>query len=218
MLEIGKYKIQPMSIMLFETDKDKEGNDRNWGERCIESANYFREQGIDIYWTYGIHGEGFGIEASRPYQRDVPNTDWRLEPRTVAGYLSGYQILNVALSHPEWEYFAIIEEDCRLVENWRERLTQALEDVDDFDMLYVGSCCTEGRPKTHIKGEVYEVKFPLCGHFTIINRRCLPVLLAGMRNCCIPFDIHLFDNIMDQLKVRTILPRIANQPKTYLPI
>lgn len=219
MLKIADIEIQCISIYLPEiTPASEKKPEKNWPKACLEADEYFKSHGIEILWTWGINGEKFGIEASRPYQRDVPDTDWKLEPRTVSGYLSGYQILNVAKSHPEWKYIAILEEDCRLVENWRERLEQALKDVDDFDMLYLGSCCTEGRPTEHIKGEVYEVKYPLCFHFTIINTRCLIVLMSLLRDACKPWDIHLFDDVNPRLKVRTILPRLANQLVTELPL
>jgi hypothetical protein len=206
-MQIGQYEIQPISIYLPE-----------WDDRINKSIEYFDSQDLKPYWITGIHAENFGIEASRPYQRDVPDTDWRLEPRTVGGYLSGYMLLNVAWSHPEWKHIMMVEEDCRFIDGWRDKLEQALKDVpEDFDMLYVGSCCTEGRETQKIAGDVYEVKWPLCGHCIIIARKALPILLNGLRNSCIPFDIHLFDEVHPKLKVYTILPRLAFQENTYLP-
>ena len=79
-------------------------------------------------------------------------------------------------------------------------------------------CCTEGRETTHIKGEIHEVKYPLAGHVSIINTRCLPFIVENLRNACIPSDVHSFDEIFPHLKVYTLLPRLAEQESTHLPI
>lgn len=206
-----KTLIQPICIYLPDTEK--------WVERKVEAEKYFAEQGIDdIYWVNGIYAEGFGVEAARPYQRDVPDTDWRLPCKTVGNYLSLYMVYNIALSHPEWEYIFFIEDDARFVEDWEEKLMDVLEDIpEDFDFLFVGNCCSEGRPTTHIEGDLYEVKYPLCGHASIIAHKALPKLIEGCRDACIPMDVNLFDKVFKDLKVYTILPSLAVQKDTYLP-
>lgn len=220
MVQIGSYNIKPISIYLPEvTEEDEENYARNWPERCNQANEYFKSQGLDVFWTYGIHAAKFGIKPARPYLRDNPEQNWHVAQRTMGGYLSGYQILNVAYSHPEWETILILEDDCRFIDGWKERLEQALLDVPaDFDFLFLGACCTEGRPTEHIKGDVYEVKYPLCGHANIIAKKAIPTLLNRMRDCCVNFDIHLFDEGFKDLKVYTILPRLANQPGTEIPI
>jgi hypothetical protein len=203
-------KIQPIAIHLYEDE---------WPKWCAEADEYFKSQGLNnVYWMSGIHGEKFGIKAARPYLRDNPEQNWHLGAHTVAGFLSGYMIYVVAYSHPEWKYIMFMEEDCIFRDGWKENLEQALKDVpEDFDILYVGHCCTQGREATHIKGNVYEVKYPLCGHCYIIARKALPVLIENCRDACIPLDVLLFDYVHEKLKVYTIMPRLADQHGTELP-
>lgn len=203
--------IQPISISLSEDEK--------WIERIRAGKEYFASEGIDnIYWVDGIHAEKFGVTASRPYLRDNPEQNWFLEQRTVGGYLSGYMIWNICLSHPEWKYILLLEDDARFIDGWKEKLNQALIDVpEDFDILHLGPCCTEGREQTHIKGDVYEVKYPLCGHAMIIAHKAMRTLIDGCKDACIPMDVHLFDSVYEKLKVYSTLPRLANQIQTEFP-
>jgi GR25 family glycosyltransferase involved in LPS biosynthesis/cephalosporin hydroxylase len=205
--------LKPISIRL-------EGE--RWDKRMAEANKYFASQGIkDVLWVRGVHAEEFGIKASRPYVRDPQNieTGETVKQKTVGSYISHYMIYNIALSHPEWEYIFIVEDDCRFVEGWKEKLEQDLKDVpEDFDWLFVGSCCTEGRETTHIKGDIYEVKYPLCGHCSIISRKALKHIIETTCRADWPLDVSLFDFTFDKLKVYTILPRLAIQANTPLPL
>lgn len=211
-MKIGNLTVQPITVLLPDR--------REWIDRIFAGSIYFKEQGItDIYFTHGIHAEAFGIQASRPYQRDVPDTDWTLPPKTVGNYLSVYNIMNVANSHPEWSHIMYLEDDVRFVDGWLDRLNQAVLDVPtDFDFLFVSSCCTEGREQTHIRGEVWEVKYPQAPSCVIIANKCIPFILERCRDACKPFDVHLFDDVFPALKVYTILPRLGEQVDTYLPL
>lgn len=191
-----------------------------WDKRMKEANEYFASQGInDVLWVHGVHADVFGIKASRPYTRDPQNieTGETVKTKTVGCYLSHYMIYNIALSHPGWEYIFIIEDDCRFVDGWRDKLETALLDTPkDFDWLFVGSCCTEGRETTHIKGDVYEVKYPLCGHASIISRKALNHIIETSCHADYPIDVSLFDFTFPNLKVFTILPRLAEQQNTPL--
>lgn len=203
--------IQPVAIKLFEGE---------WVNWCNEADVYFKSIGIEnVYWINGVHAEKFGVKASRPYLRDNPEQNWYLEQRTVGGYLSGYLTFELCRSHTEWKYILFLEEDAIFIDGWKEIFLQALKDVpEDFDFLFLGSCCTEGRESIHIKGNVYHVKYPMCGHAYLIAQKAFPLLVENCRDACIPFDVHLFDGLFDKLKVYTILPRLANQHDTELPI
>lgn len=209
--EIIFSKLKPVSIFLYEDE---------WPEWCKQADEYFNSIGINnIYWMEGIHAEKFGVKAARPYLRDNPEQNWYLSNHTVGGYLSCYMMYVTCYSHPEWEYIFFLEEDAKFIEGWKDKLIECLNNIpDDFDILYVGSCCTEGRYSTNIAGDLYEVKYPLCGHATIISRKALKVLIEKCRDACIPMDVHLFDDVHKDLKTYTILPRLADQYDTELPI
>lgn len=209
--EIKLSDIQPICIALYDDEK--------WQNRLIEAKEYFSSQGLSPYYVNGIHAEKFGVTSSRPYDRDLPGSDWCLEPRTVGGYLSAYMVFNIAISHPEWEYILYIEDDTRFHDGWIHRAEQALKDVpNDFDWLFLSHCCTEGRETTHINSEIHLVKYPQAGHVSIIAKKALPILIESCRDACKPMDVHLFDEVFDKLKVYTLLPRLAEQKNTILPL
>lgn len=209
---IAGYKLQPVSIYLDDTAK--------WIDRWGKASVYFFNQSIhDVLWVQGLHAEISGLKPAKPFLRDNPDGTEYIEQKTIGANISMYMCMNVMHSHPEVEHWLFMEDDCRFVEGWKEKLEQALIDVPpDFDYLFGGSCCTEGRPTTQIKGNVYEVKYPLCGHMTIIAKKALPVILSKQKNMCSPGDIEKFDHIFKYLKVYTILPRIAHQGVTQLPV
>lgn len=207
---ISLSDIQPICIALYDDEK--------WQNRLSEAKEHFALHGLNPYYINGIHAEVFGVGATRPYLRDNPEQNWHLEPRTVGCNLSAYMAYCVAASHPEWEYVMYLEDDTRFHDGWKERAEQALKDVpEDFDYLFLSHCCTEGRETNHIKGEIYEVKYPQAGHVSILSQRGLQTLIKNCRDACVPFDVLLFDNGFKDLKVYTLLPRLAEQNNTHLP-
>lgn len=205
--------IQPISVYLPDEEK--------WIIRRNRAIEYFKEQGIKpIMWVCGVHAEKFGVESSKPYDRDPQNiaTGWRVPQRTVGNYLSWYMTFVVMQSHPEIEYWMIMEDDVRMHENWKERTEQALKDVpEDFQYLILGHCCCEGKPTKHIKGEVYVVEYPQAPTPAIIHRSAIPVIISTCRNATYPMDVMLHDYTYKELRCYTLLPRLAEQIDTFLP-
>ena len=96
--------------------------------------------------------------------------------------------------------------------------TQAVKDTpSDFDFLFLGSCCCKDAPKTHVKGDVWDVRYPQCNHSQIIARKAMPTLLRTQRRFYAPADISLAANAFPHLKVYTLLPRCADQSDTKIP-
>lgn len=195
--------------------------DDYWKQRMFLGAQHFEEEGLEnIMWVQAIHAERFGVEAARVYDRDPQNieTGWRVPQRTVGNFLSWYTAFVVMKSHPEIDYWLITEDDTRMRDGWRARAEQALKDVpEDFDFLLLSHCCTEGKETTHIKGEVYEVKYPQAGHISIIAKKALPIILDNATNASYPMDVCFHDFVFPKLKVYTVLPRLADQVDTVMP-
>jgi len=181
--------------------------------------NHLAENGIDDYYEVaGINADEFGITCNRTYKRDNPDSDY-IQPNHKTGCtLSHFLMYSVMATHHDADYYFLIEDDCIFLEGWQEQLQKALdEDVpDDFDFLLVGNCCTDGREKTHIAGNVYEVKYPLCTHAMIISAKAIPILLENCRDASQPIDVLLFYEVFPKCKVYTILPRLADQKDTEL--
>ena len=158
-----------------------------------------------------------GLNTVHTYKVDNPGSGYRIGPKGVALCVSFISFWTACLFMPE-DYFLFIEWDARFHTDWRQRAEQAIRDTPpDFDLLFLGSCCTKDRPTRHINGEVFEVKYPCCNHAQIIARKAMPTLLRTQRKIYAPADISLAFHAFPHLKVYTLLPRCANQFHTIIP-
>jgi hypothetical protein len=114
--------------------------------------------------------------------------------------------------------FIVLEYDVEMGANWLERFNTNMAVMpDDWDVIFLGSCCCKGRPTTHVDGDIYEIKYPLCGHAMMYRKKALPILLYEHQKICMPLDIALYHQSFPKLRVYTILPPIVNQRGTPLP-
>lgn len=187
-------------------------------ERTAKAKEHFFEKRVyDVEFFWGLHAEKAGLSTVHTYEVDNPGTGFRIGFKPTGIWLSHWALWN-ALNLLWDDHYMIMEIDCKFPDNWHSRITQALSDTPkDFDVLYVGSCCTKGRPTTHIKGEVFEVKWPLCTHCYIVAKKALPVMLSTQRKVWAPIDIGLTMETYPKLKVYTVLPRIVEQFDTNIP-
>lgn len=205
-MRISHYNIRPFVVTLQEMPEK---------EAFIQA--HFKSVGIEAECFNGIHGVTSGLRTIYPYEVDAPGSGWNIGMKPVACWLSFYMLWSALNLLPD-EHFWTLEWDCKFPDNWRPRVEKALADVpSDFDLLYLGSCCTKDRPKTHVKGEVWDVRYPQCGHSTIIAKKALPVLLETQRKVYAPIDLSIMFHTMPKLKVYTVLPRICEQFDTTIP-
>lgn len=183
-------------------------------ERAEKCRAHLRERGVVAEFLPAIHAETFGILSWRPYRDDYPNQGYLSPMSQVGCTLSHYMTWMVCANLPD-EYFMILEDDARLNNQWKEDLEEAMNGLD-FDILLVGSSNTQDKPRTHLSGRVWDVRYPFCTHAYVINRRCLPFLLSEGRDASLKIDILLIKRIYPKLKVLTILPRLARQEGTDL--
>lgn len=186
-------------------------------ERREKAMAHFKERGIHAYQFFnGLHAEKAGLSTVHPYEVDHPGSGFRMGFAPTGIWLAHVMLWSV-LNFLHDDHYLILEDDARFPEDWHGRYTEALRSVPgDFDMLYVGSCCCKGRPTTHIKGEVFEVKYPQCTHAYIVAKKAIPLLLARHRKCWAPIDIALMLESHEHLKVYTVLPRIVEQFNTEI--
>jgi GR25 family glycosyltransferase involved in LPS biosynthesis len=187
------------------------------GER---TRQHFLERSVDAAFFYGIHAVKLGIETTLPYEVDGgPGCGYKTAQTGIGCWLSHRALWAALLLLPD-QLFFVVEDDAKFPENWQERVDRAVADAGHFDMLFVGSCCTQGKPKTHISGEVYEVKWPMCTHGYIVRRTALETLIATQdeARCYAPIDIALsFHSFHRMSRVYTVLPRILEQFDTFIP-
>jgi GR25 family glycosyltransferase involved in LPS biosynthesis len=186
-------------------------------ERAHLAKNHLEQIGLDVEFICGINGHKAGLAATHPYEVDHPGTDYHIGPATIGIYLSHYIAWSICQARSD-ELTLILEDDVLLCDNFIRRLNDArLAVPGDWDMLFLGSCCTEGHSKTHIAGEVFDVRWPQCLHAYVLNRKAALTLLTHCRDVYAPIDCLLALNNFFGLKVYTVLPRLAEQLNTNLP-
>jgi GR25 family glycosyltransferase involved in LPS biosynthesis len=205
-MQIAGLKIRPFVVTV-----------REMPERTEFIQNHFKSFGVEAENFSGINGSIAGVRTEHTYEVDNPGSGWRIGHKEVATWLSFYMMWSAMIYMPE-PYFWSLEWDCRFQTNWKARLESAiLNTPKDFDMLFVGSCCCGAARRSHVMGEVWDVRYPVCGHSTIIAKKALPVLLETQRKIYAPLDLSLMYHSLPLLKVYTVLPRICDQFNTELP-
>ncbi len=186
-------------------------------DRTEKARNHFRDKRLyDVTFFNGIHAEKAGLKTLHTYEIDNPGTNFSIGFKPTGIFLSHYMLWG-ALNLLWDEHFMIFEDDVMVPDDWHTRTNQAMSDVPrDFDVLYVGSCCVEGRNKTHVKGEVWECKEMMCTHAMILAKKCLPVLLSRLRKIYAPVDIAMMLHAFPELKTYVVLPRIFTQFDTNI--
>lgn len=209
-------------MCIFLPDEEK------WMKEHLEAKEYFASQGLDVYWVEGIHARKWGIQGRHIYLLDNrPQEQFYIGDGKVGCFLSWYLLYQLMKVMPQ-SHSMILEGDCKFIDGWKEKLEQALQDVpEDFDFLFVGSCCTQNTDPVHVKGNVYEYPYrgeekwnwyPQCGHNYIIAKKCVQTLIDTQRDVANPVDVSLIKYAFPKLKVYAILPRLADQgEKTVLP-
>jgi GR25 family glycosyltransferase involved in LPS biosynthesis len=184
------------------------------------TREHFVERGINATFFQGIHAARLGLYTELPYQYDTgPESDFKIPPKAVGCWLS-HRALWAALLLSSHELTLVVEDDAWFPSDWRARTEKAIRDGGDFDMLFVGSCCAEDKPRRHVYGDVYEVHWPFCTHAYIIRRRALKTLIDELdaARCYGPIDISLGLHAFPKLDaVYTVLPRIVDQRGIVIP-
>ncbi len=148
---------------------------------------------------------------------DIDRAGERIGPKHVAACLSHYLILKTMQYQPD-DSWITLEYDARLPEDYQARFDHIIKDLpDDWQVVFLGSCCCAGRETKHIKGDIYEVHWPLCGHAQMIRKSALPVLLKDCQKIWAPLDIALFYGALTKLRTYTVIPPLVTQDGTPLP-
>ena len=208
--------------------------------RHAASVAHFAAVGLtDVRYFHGLHADTSGLSTTHPYMVDRPEPDaerFVMGPKPTLIWL-GHYFLWQALAVSDDDHWLVLECDARFEDGWRQRIAAALGHVPPgFDFLYVGSCCTGGRPKTHIAGDVYQMTgiAPQCNHAYVLARKAALVLAETLRRVWAPIDIQQVSETFQggyalprslpfidpgdrRLKAYVVLPRIVGQFDTEIP-
>lgn len=187
-------------------------------EEANRALAHCKERGIEgAELVYGINAAVAGLETSHPYLVDHPEENFHIGPKLTGVWLGHMMLWTVCAAMPD-SHFLLLEYDVVLAEDFREKMVQAIRDVpEDFDFLFMGSCCTAGHPKTHIKGSIYQMRQIQCNHAMIVAKKCLPYVISMMQKCYAPVDCALVLDVFPALKTYVHLPRVATQQNTEIP-
>lgn len=205
--------IQPVSIFLPD--------DPQWMEQYEQAKKYFSQNLLDVYWVEGIHAEKWGLQGRHIYLLDGrPQEQLIIGNKKLGGFLSWYLLFHVCKALGK-KHYMFLETDCKFVDGWRYKLQTEMAHVpDDFDFLFVGSCCAMDKEPVHVAGDVYEFPYrgeemwnyyPQCGHCYIVAAKCLQLLIDTQRDTANPVDVSLIKYAFPKLKIYAILPRLADQ-------
>ena len=120
-------------------------------------------------------------------------------------------------------HFLKLECDANFIPAWKHHFEENIKYVpEDFDILYIGSCCLQDKLKKPIGGSVYQLDsstgMPNCGHAYIIAQKCIDYVIETQRDCYAPSDLTLAFHTLPQLKVFAMFPHLANQRDNNLPL
>ncbi len=116
------------------------------------------------------------------------------------------------------DVFWVLEYDARMTDGWEARYRQVMNELpDDWDVLFLGSCCARDKPTKRVSDNIYEVRYPMCGHALMYRKKALPVLLQEHQKLWAPLDIALMHGAFPKLRVYTVLPPLVVQHGTPLP-
>lgn len=206
-MTIGEYRIRAFVVVVPELP-----------QRTAFIQEHFKQVGVEAEEFNGVSARESGLVTTHTYDLDNPGTNHRIGAKGTATWMSFYMLWSALNLLPE-QYFLTLEWDAKFDIDWLAKAAQALRDVPaDFDLLYLGSCCCGEKPTRHIKGDVYEVQYPMCGHATIVAKKALPIMLETQRKVYAPLDISLALHTLPLLKQYVVLPRIVSQWDTNLAI
>jgi len=219
-MKIGQFEIKPIALCLSDEDR--------WIKQKQAAEIYFKSQGVeDIYWLNGVHARAWGIKGTKPYLLDgKPEENFYIGDANVGNFISQY-IAYTVMDALDYSHYLYLEGDCEFLPDWKTKLEKVLTVISkDFDMLYVGSCCLQGKLGNPLDAEsgLYEMKpkhwreYPLCTHCYIVAKKAIPHFIATQRDASNPTDISITRFTLDKLKVYAIHPRLAQQFNTSIPI
>ena len=195
---------------------------------CITLGGEREQLARGHFATFGLHGVEFfrgfdadklGLLTSRVYAPAGEGSGHIMRPSRVGCWLAHRALWGgLALDHSTDEWL-VLEDDARLPLDWRTRFDQAHADAGGFDILYVGSCCTADKPRTLVRGEVYDLRYPMATHAYVVRRSALATLIdtTDAATCHAPIDLSMIAYSLPRLTALTVLPRIFDQHDTDLP-
>jgi len=183
-------------------------------KRFDDTCNHLNSLGIEWEVFFGMDNQKCRLQPFDTF--DMDRAGERIGAKHIAATLTHYLLWKTMLYQPQ-ESFWSLEFDVRFVPDWQAQYNKAMSVMpDDWQIIFLGSCCCKGRETKHIGENVYEVHWPLCGHALQIRQNALPTLLDEHQHISMPLDIAMFHTSLRKLRTYTILPPIVVQADTIV--
>lgn len=184
--------------------------------RFDATMEHLKREGVEPTVFIGLDGNTCGLETRWEIKYKGDDTP-EIIRRWVALYFSHFAIWKMC-SYQPYDAFVILEDDVRLVPGWREHLDAALVNLPgDWDLLFIGSCCTEGHEKTQIHDRLWKVGYVNCTHAYVIQAKALQTILTKCERVDMKLDLSITLNAVPHLHTYALLPTLALQEGTVLP-
>jgi hypothetical protein len=181
---------------------------RQTPDRTRLAKKHFEEMGIPVEFFFGIHAKTFGLKPELP---STKIKDYFISQGYLGTLLSHYTLWNT-LTHLPYEEVLVLEDDAYVSPSFSEEFMQAYSELpDDWDLVYVGSCCTDGKKTRRISTRIAQVEYPLCLHGLLIRRRALPILIATNQVARDHLDIQLEQRTLSKLNHYCFIPPLVRQ-------
>lgn len=152
-----------------------------------------------------------GLYTHNNYEYDNPGSGFNIGAKLVSMTLSHQTLWQIA-AYGDDDAITVIEDDAQFDPDWQPRFDSAMSIIpEDWDLLYIGSCCTEGRQRQHIGANLYFMRGTLCTHCYMVRKKAAAVMLESQQKIWAPVDIAMSMESHPKLNVYTIIPRLCGQ-------
>ena len=188
-------------------------------KRFDDTVKHLDEQGIKWERFDGFDNQLCKLNPVDTF--DFDRAGERIGAKHIAATLTHILLWKV-MQYQADESFVALEFDVRFVNGWKQQFDSAMNALPaDWDLVYLGSCCCKGRtsyavPSDFADTNLYDVRYPLCGHAIMYRKKSLETLLAAHQSISMPLDIAMFHMSLPKLRVYTILPPICVQADTIV--
>jgi GR25 family glycosyltransferase involved in LPS biosynthesis len=189
------------------------------GSKRIDFVNEsLKKAGIEKFkFFHGLNGAKSGLKATIPYTEDNRENPYYICAKHI-GCTMSHIMLWSALEMSEGDnHWLVLEDDVVFRDGWKEAIDLALKEApQDWDMIFVGSCCSVGRVEEKVGHNLYRCH-PLCTHAYIVRRKALKPLLETTVEISAHIDLLIYFKTRHLLNSYSILPRVADQFETEIP-
>ncbi len=176
----------------------------------------FEEAGLEVERFVGIHGQAVGIVPVNTVFDVEKEHAYRINPGKLSITPNKWCLFKIAVREKE-DIILIFENDVTFCPNFKEELAKSMAALPaDWEVVSVGHCCTDKKPRTIINERVHEVHWPLCCHAMMWKRSALQkaIDVIDSADWGTPSDIILQHKVYPLLRHYCLVPALAFTDQT----